>query len=357
LINFYKRMPEKRAADGALVLAPPQAKRARPAGELVAAGRGNQVMEAGPPRSSNMEAPIMLLTGHSGEVYTSKFHPAGNLLASAGYERQVFLWTVYGECDNLMTMSGHTGSVVQLTFNPAGDTIITASTDKTVGVFDTNTGERLKRMKGHTSFVNSVDHARGGKPLVLSGGDDCQIKVWDTRRRQAVTTINNNYQVTAVQFGEDPTQLVTAGIDNMIKIWDSRKNALLTEVGGHTDTVTGMSLNPDGTHVLTNAMDNTLRVTDIRPFCTGERMVKMFCGHQHNYEKNLLHCAWSPDGAMVSAGSSDRNVYVWDTESGNIVYKLPGHLGSVNDVDFHSVEPIILSCGSDKQIYLGEFEP
>ena len=44
----------------------------------------------------------------------------------------MFLWTVYGECDNLMTMSGHTGSVVQLTFNPAGDTIITASTDKTV---------------------------------------------------------------------------------------------------------------------------------------------------------------------------------------------------------------------------------
>jgi hypothetical protein len=32
----------------------------------------------------------------------------------------------------------------------------------------------------------------------------------------------------------------------------------------------------------------------------------VFTGHTHNYEKNLLHCAWSPDGAMVSAGSSDR---------------------------------------------------
>ena len=40
-----------------------------------------------------------------------------------------------------------------------------------------------------------------------------------------------------------------------------------------------------------------------------------------------------------------------------MLYKLPGHLGSVNDVDFHSVEPIILSASSDKQIYLGEFEP
>ena len=35
---------------------------------------------------------------------------------------------------------------------------------------------------------------------------------------------------------------------------------------------------------------------------------------------------------------------------------IAGHLGSVNDVDFHKVEPIILSASSDKQIYLGEFD-
>ena len=44
----------------------------------------------------------------------------------------------------------------------------------------------------------------------------------------------------------------------------------------------------------------------MRPFCTGERCVKMFSGHSHNFEKNLLHCAWSPDGELVAAGSSDR---------------------------------------------------
>ena len=55
------------------------------------------VMESNVPRTSNMEAPIMLLTGHGGEVYTAKFHPSGNLLASAGFERQIYLWNVYGE--------------------------------------------------------------------------------------------------------------------------------------------------------------------------------------------------------------------------------------------------------------------
>ena len=72
--------------------------------------------------------------------------------------------------------------------------------------------------------------------------------------------------------------------------------------------------------------------------------------------QNLLHCAWSPDGELVSAGSADRFVYIWDTNTRKIMYKLPGHLGSVNDVDFHKVEPIILSASSDKQIYLGEFD-
>lgn len=56
--------------------------------------------------------------------------------------------------------------------------------------------------------------------------------------------------------------------------------------------------------------------------------------------QNLLRCAWSPDGSRVAAGSGDRFVYVWDTTSRRVVYKLPGHAGSVNEVDFHPTEPI-----------------
>ena len=122
------------------------------------------------------------------------------------------------------------------------------------------------------------------------------------------------------------------------------------------DTVTGMSLSPDGSYLLSNSMDNTLRIWDVRPFAPQERCVKIIAGHQHNFEKNLLGCAWSTDGSKVSAGSADRFVYIWDTTSRRILYKLPGHNGSVNDVAFHPKEPIIASGSSDKTIYLGETE-
>lgn len=85
-------------------------------------------------------------------------------------------------------------------------------------------------------------------------------------------------------------------------------------------------------------------------------LILLCLGHQHNFEKNLLKCGWSADGSKVAAGSADRFVYIWDTTSRRIIYKLPGHNGSVNDIDFHPNETIIASGSNDKQIYLGEIE-
>ena len=41
-------------------------------------------------------------------------------------------------------------------------------------------------------------------------------------------------------------------------------------MSGHSDTVTGLSLSPDGNLLLSNAMDNTLRVWDTRAFVEGQ---------------------------------------------------------------------------------------
>jgi len=132
------------------------------------------------------------------------------------------------------------------------------------------------------------------------------------------------------------------------------KGDVMFALRGHTDTITGMRLSPDGSYLLTNAMDNSVRIWDIRPYVPVQRCVKIFQGVQHNFEKNLLKCSWSPDGSKISAGSADRFVYVWDTTTRNLLYKLPGHHGSVNEVDFHPTEPIIASGSSDRNIFLGE---
>jgi WD40 repeat protein len=51
-------------------------------------------------RTSNLLAPIMQLTGHAGEVYTMRFSPDGQSVASGSFDKQIFLWKVFGECEN-----------------------------------------------------------------------------------------------------------------------------------------------------------------------------------------------------------------------------------------------------------------
>jgi Prp8 binding protein len=336
------KRPASPPANGALVV-----KRQRTDGEL---GTAEQPIK----RTSSLRAPIMLLTGHSSEVFTLKFSPSGNLLASGSHDKHVLLWNTYGECENFMVLKGHKNAVVELHWTSDGERVVTASPDKSVRAWDVASGQQVKKMAEHDSFVNSCCPLRRGPPLLVSGSDDGTAKVWDMRVKRSVQTLPEKYQVCAVAFADAGDQVYTGGIDNTIKVWDLRKEEVSFTLEGHGDTITGMRVSPDGNHLLTNSMDNTLRVWDVRPYATANRCTKVFTGHQHTFEKNLLKCDWSADGKKVTAGSGDKMVYVWDVASRHLLYKLPGHTGSVNETAFHPNEPIIGSAASDKNIYLGE---
>ncbi|CAI9108526.1 OLC1v1008143C1 [Oldenlandia corymbosa var. corymbosa] len=273
----------------------------------------------GKQRKSSLESPIMLLSGHQSAVYTMKFNPEGNIIASGSHDKEIFLWHVHGDCKNYMVLKGHKNAVLDVQWTTDGLTIISASPDKTLRAWDAETGKQIKKMAEHSSFVNSY-----------------------------------KYQITAVSFSDASDKIYTGGIDNDVKVWDLRRNEVTMTLQGHQDMITGMQLSPDGSYLLTNGMDCSLRIWDMRPYAPQNRCVKILEGHQHNFEKNLLKCSWSPDGSKVTAGSSDRMVYIWDTTSRRILYKLPGHSGSVNECVFHPKEPVIGSCSSDKNIYLGE---
>lgn len=111
---------------------------------------------------------------------------------------------------------------------------------------------------------------------------------------------------------------------------------------------------------MSNSMDSTVRIWDIRPYFDTSngpsRCVKLFTGAMHNMDKNLLRACWSADGSRIAAGAANKFVYVWDVTSRQIQYCLPGHNGSVSDVDFHPSEPILASASADSKVFLGELE-
>lgn len=340
-------LEELDADTGAITLA----KKARTDDQIVV----GTVTKEGISRTSNLSAPIIQLSGHEGEVFSLRFSPDGQCLASASFDKSIFLWRTYDENENYMVIKGHRNAVLEVHWFTDGEALLSCSADKTTRCWDAETGAQIKKLGEHTAIVNSCCPLRRGQKIFVTGSDDSTVRLWDMRVKRCVQVLRDPLPVCAVAFADAGDQVYSGGLDNAVKVWDLRKDDEPSlQLKGHSDTVTGLRLSPDGSHLLSNSMDNTLREWDVRPYAPPNRCTKVFTGHLHNFEKNLLRCDYSPDGSQVTCGSADRMVNVWDTATRKLLYKLPGHTGSVNEVVYHPKEPIIASASSDKTVFLGE---
>lgn len=376
---------------------PPAPKRRRaPEGSALALSLYQEQIPSSdrPLRSSSLPTPTLKLTGHTGSIYQVQYSPNGATLCSTSFDKKCLLWSHYSNeddlfvsttdddvndgiwansntntteatYDNFAILDGHKNAVLDCAWCD-DDCLVTVSADQTVLLWDAASGgTRLRKWAEHTGIVNAVD--RVSVTQIATASDDRTCRLWDRRQKRPTAVLSTEFPILAVAAAPEHNQLFTAGIDPKIYAWDLRRignNSSNTaahpiySMAGHQDTITSLAVHPGAgnPYVLSNCMDQTLRTWDIRPFLTtNKRHCQTFYGHAHSAEKGLLKCAWSADGSLVSAGSSDGRVHIWDLQSTQELYDLPGHSGCVNAVAFHPVETTVIASGaSDKQIFVGE---
>jgi Prp8 binding protein len=117
-----------------------------------------------------------------------------------------------------MMMKGHQGAILELAYAMDGTVLFSASSDKQGAVWDLDVGVRVKKLKGHSSFVNSIASSQRGDQVAATGSDDGTARIWDLRSRFPVQTLQSTYQVTCVSFNTASDLLLTGGLDNVVKV-------------------------------------------------------------------------------------------------------------------------------------------
>ena len=310
-------------------------------------------------RTSSLSSSVISLQGaHTAEILDVKFSPDGQTIAAASADHTVSLWETYGGNRNIGQLVSHGRAVTTVAWAPAEETptLVSGSADNTVIAWNAQTGEKMRRFRGHKGIVNSVACTRSGRTLVASGSDDGRVLLWDLDERHAVDALDLGYPVTAVAFSEDGTQLFVGGVDNAIHAVDLATKQRPYSLRGHLDTIGSLALSRSGTHLLSSSLDDTLRIWDVRPFAPeprpgdteSPRLYRTLTGAPIGFENILMKAAWSMDGERVASGSADRTCTIWEyvattnlsVEKGAILYKLPGHRGTCTAVDMHPREPI-----------------
>lgn len=332
--------------------------------------------------------PKFTLKGHTGWVLDVRWSPDGELLATCGMDKAVWIWDP--ETGNALVrgLRGHRDAVLQAAWEPyhlrkdGAKLIVTASRDTTARVWNVGTSKTEHVLSGHKASVSCVKWGAGGENgsgLIYTGSHDKTVRIWNASEGTLIHELaGHKHWVNHLALSSDfalrtgyfdhtkdlPTseeekkakakarfdaagkteRLVSASDDLTMILWDpaTAGKKPVSRLHGHQKAVNHVAFSPDGTLIASAGWDNTTRIWNARD---GAFMRKLI-GHV----APVFQCAFSADSRLLVTASRDTTLKVWNVRAGKLTRDLPGHEDEVYAVDWAATANSVCSGGKDKAV-------
>ena len=180
---------------------------------------------------------------------------------SASEDKYIRLWNkTSGEL--VRTLNGHTTWVQSITFTPDGNQL---GGDMTLRVCNVSTGDCIHTLEGLTHGITSVIVSADGKRVISSSGDGL-VHVWEVRSWSLLSVYQTSTLLWSVAVSPDGEQIVSGGDKGMVHLWENISSHRLVPL-------TSVRLSSSGPAIQATFGDVTSRRWDVGASTTGiERM-------------------------------------------------------------------------------------
>ena len=255
---------------------------------------------------------LVFNSAHSGSINSISYSPDGAYLASSSDDKTIKLWEV--ETGRLLrTLTGHTDDVYSVAYSPDEKYVASSSSDETIKIWEVATGNCIKTLTGHTSYVRSVSYSPDGKYLA-SGSWDETVKLWEVATGECIKTFEgHNSYINSVCYSSNGVYLASGAYDNTIRLWKVATGECIKTFEGHTSYVDSVCYSPDGKYVASASDDKTIKIWEVE---TGECIKTVNTG-------SVYSVCYSPDGKYLASGLIFETK-LWEVATGECIKTLFG---------------------------------
>jgi len=218
----------------------------------------------------------------------------------------------------MQTYTAHGREILDIAVSSDNARFASVGGDKLVFLWDVATAKTIRRFEGHTGRVEGVAFGGEGDAVLVSGGWDATVRVWDTKGsgwKPLMTLTEARDSVSCVKVLG--WEIVAASVDGRVRGWDIRMGKCVVDVVGYPITsITPTTHNPPS--LLLSTLDSHLRLFD---HSTGT-LLRAYTHPSFKNTEYRLRSALGLYDSTVFSGSENGKIFVWDLLEGTLLHEL-----------------------------------
>ncbi|KAH8866811.1 WD repeat-containing protein 88 [Schistosoma japonicum] len=202
---------------------------------------------------------------NGGAVTDHSISKDGNVLACVtDISCQMNLWDLRCQKKRFSITNIHQGTPTSCLFAPNGNNVITTSIDGSAKCIDLRSRRTLLTLRDHKNAVSSAAIARDGKLLVTTSWDKT-VHLYDIEtgnyRTEGPQILDDGHSgsISSCDIADDGIYLATGGHDKCVILWNTEKKEVKLCLKRHTDWINDVHMTKDGKWILTASKDRLIR--------------------------------------------------------------------------------------------------
>ncbi|KAM4117310.1 hypothetical protein ACB094_02G114100 [Castanea mollissima] len=293
------------------------------------------------------------ICAHKGLIWTMKFSPDGQYLASGGEDGIVRIWRVTSADASYNDLIIEGNSSIKVNgdkFTFGGKKTSHASIVIPDKVFHIEESP-LQEFHGHSSDV--LDLSWSNSNCLLSSSKDKTVRLWQVGCDECLNVFRHNDYVTCVQFDPvDDNYFISGSIDGKVRIWGVSKKRVV-DWDDVRDVITAICYQPDGKGIIVGSITGTCRFYN----ASGKHLeldAKIHIqGRRKSSANKITGIQFSQEiSQRVMVTSEDSKIRIFDGI--DIIHKYRGlpKSGSQMSASVASSGKHIISIGEDSRVYV-----